>query len=84
MKRDSHEFLNRKGAQVAINGNFFTPVGTTSSITANVVGLAASAGNVFSAFEPQPITASGTPNQGYGGVDEHRVLARTAKRCDFA
>ena len=53
---------------MAINGNFFTNVGTTSSITTNVVGFAASQGNVFSAFEPQPITPSGTPKQGYAIV----------------
>jgi len=63
-------FLNQKQAQVAINGNFFTPVGTTSSITANVVGLAASAGNVFSAFEQQPIVppVPVTPDQSYAIV----------------
>jgi hypothetical protein len=48
------EFLNREQAQVAINCHFMLPYPSTNT-NANVVGLAASKGNVYSPFEPQPL-----------------------------
>jgi len=50
------DFLNQQHAQVAINCHFFLPFPSTD-INSDVVGLAASQGNVYSPFEPQPITA---------------------------
>jgi len=48
-------FLNAAHAQVAINGHFFAPfpvpAGSTQGAYAYVIGLAASRGNVYSAFE---------------------------------
>jgi len=57
------DFLNRQHAQVAINCHFFLPF-PSSDINANIVGLAASQGNVYSPFEPQPIGAA-CPDQSY-------------------
>ena len=57
------DFLNQQHAQVVINGHFFLPFPSTD-INSNVVGLAASQGNVYSPFEPQPI-AAGCPDQSY-------------------
>lgn len=53
------DFLNQQHAQVAINCHFFLPFPSTD-INSNVVGLAASQGNVYSPFEPQPIAAGYT------------------------
>lgn len=58
------DFLDQQNAQVAINANFFVPFPSPSDGTANLVGLAASQGNVYSAFEPQP-AASGYADQSY-------------------
>src|SRR6185503_3752076 len=44
------DFLRRSKAQIAINGHFFLPFPTTDS-DVWVIGLAASGGRVFSAFE---------------------------------
>jgi hypothetical protein len=61
-------FLNATGAQAAINGNFFVPY-PSSDTTANVVGLAASLGNVYSPFEAQPVPGeAGFPDQSYAIV----------------
>lgn len=54
------DFLKREHAQVAINAHFFLPFPSTSS-GADLVGLAASNGNVYSAFE--------TPAQSYAIVE---------------
>jgi exopolysaccharide biosynthesis protein len=43
-------FLNQSGAQLAINGNFFLPFPSTD-LNSMLIGLAASDGNVYSAFE---------------------------------
>jgi hypothetical protein len=53
------DFLNQQHAQVAINCHFFLPFPSTD-INSDVVGLAASQGNVYSPFEPQPVTAGYT------------------------
>lgn len=57
------DFLNRRHAQLAINCHFFLPFPSTDA-NSNVVGLAASQGNVYSPFEPQPI-AAGFADQSY-------------------
>ncbi|MBI3469809.1 MAG: phosphodiester glycosidase family protein [Candidatus Solibacter usitatus] len=44
------DFLNEQGAQVAINGHFFLPF-PSSDLNASAIGLAASDGDVYSAFE---------------------------------
>ena len=54
--------LNAQHAQVAINGGFFVPAPPVTN--ANVVGLAASKGTIYSPFEPQPV-ASGYADQSY-------------------
>src|SRR5262245_45496412 len=43
-------YLNAQQAQVAINGHFFLPF-PSSDLNAMLIGLGASDGNVFSAFE---------------------------------
>jgi hypothetical protein len=52
-------FLTRQRAQIAVNGHFFLPFPSTDT-DAWVIGLAASEGRVFSAFE--------TPEQSYALV----------------
>jgi len=52
-------FLNQEHAQVAINAHFFTPFPSTNT-AANVIGLAASDGDVYSGFE--------SPEQSYALV----------------
>jgi hypothetical protein len=66
VRQTTLEFLNQQNAQVAINAHFFLPFPSTDT-AANVVGLAASQGNVYSAFEPQPI-AAGYADQSYAIV----------------
>ena len=58
-------FLTRQHAQVAINGHFFLPFPSTDT-EAWVIGLAASEGRVFSAFE--------TPAQSYALVADAPAL----------
>src|SRR6187431_1916713 len=58
-------FLTRQHAQVAINGHFFLPFPSTDT-EAWVIGLAASEGVVFSAFE--------TPEQSYALVADAPAL----------
>jgi phosphodiester glycosidase len=54
-------FLNAQQAQVAVNGHFFLPF-PSADLNAMVIGLAASDGNVYSAFE--------APVQSYALVTE--------------
>ena len=63
VRQTTLDFLNQQNAQVAINGHFFLPF-PSSDTDSNVTGLAASQGNVYSPFEPQPI-GSGYTNQSY-------------------
>ena len=61
------DYLNQTQAQVAINAHFFAPFPSTD-LNTNLVGLAASAGNVYSPFEPQPIVPGDLthfPDQSY-------------------
>jgi hypothetical protein len=58
-------FLTQQRAQVAINGHFFLPFPSTDT-DAWVIGLAASEGRVFSAFE--------TPQQNYALVTDAPAL----------
>jgi hypothetical protein len=59
------DFLARKRAQLAINAHFFVPF-PSEDRTADVVGLAASKGDVYSAFEPQPAPGEKDfPDQSY-------------------
>jgi hypothetical protein len=68
VRQTAVEVLSRKHAQLAINGNFFVPF-PSNDTAANVVGFAASNGDVISAFEPQPVPGeSGMPDQGYAIV----------------
>ncbi len=64
-------FLTRTGACVAVNGHFFLPF-PSEDADAWVIGLAASAGRGFSAFE--------TPVQGYASVDDAPGLHGDARR----
>jgi exopolysaccharide biosynthesis protein len=50
IRQTTLEFLKQEGAQLAINGHFFLPFPSTDR-TAWVIGLAASEGQVYSAFE---------------------------------
>lgn len=64
-------FLSRTGACVAVNGHFFLPF-PSEDADAWVIGLAASAGRVFSAFE--------TPAQDYAIVNDAPALHVDARR----
>ncbi len=66
VRQTTLDYLNQSRAEVAINAHFFVPF-PTSDATANVVGLAASNGNVYSGFEPQPV-AAGFVDQSYAIV----------------
>lgn len=50
VRQSTLSFLQQEGAQLAINGHFFLPFPSTDR-TAWVIGLAASEGRVYSAFE---------------------------------
>ncbi len=50
IRQSTLAFLRQEGAQLAINGHFFLPFPSTDR-TAWVIGLAASEGRVYSAFE---------------------------------
>src|SRR5205823_946981 len=50
VRRTTLEFLNEEHAQIAINSHFFLPF-PSASPDAELIGLAASNGNVYSAFE---------------------------------
>jgi hypothetical protein len=54
IRQTTLDFLEQEHAQVAINAHFFVPY-PSSDNEANLVGLAASEGTVFSPFEPQPV-----------------------------
>jgi hypothetical protein len=54
MRQSTLEFLRQERAQLAINTHFYLPY-ITPDTDANVVGLAASDGRVYSPFEGQPI-----------------------------
>jgi exopolysaccharide biosynthesis protein len=60
VRQTTLDFLKQERAQVAINGHFFLPFPSTGT-DADVIGLAASNGTVYSAFE--------TPVQSYAIVD---------------
>ena len=60
VRQTTLDFLKQEHAQVAINGHFFLPFPSTNT-AADVIGLAASDGTVYSAFE--------TPVQSYAIVD---------------
>ncbi len=61
VRQPTLNYLNQTHAQVAVNGNFFLPF-PSSQPYADLVGLAASNGNVYSAFE--------TPVQSYAIVTD--------------
>jgi hypothetical protein len=63
VRQTTLEFLNQEHAQVAVNVHFFLPFPSTDT-EANVVGLAASQGQVYSPFESQPI-GDGYVDQSY-------------------
>jgi hypothetical protein len=63
IRQTTLDFLTQEHAQLAINAHFFVPYPSTD-IEANLVGLAASQGVVFSSFEPQPV-AIGYADQSY-------------------
>jgi hypothetical protein len=66
VRQTTANYLNQQNAQVAINGAFFTPVNNDANVA--VVGFAASAGNIFSPFEPQPLPQFPGTNQSYAIV----------------
>jgi exopolysaccharide biosynthesis protein len=59
VRQTTLDFLNQEHAQVAVNAHFFTPF-PSSSAEADVIGLAASDGMVYSGFE--------SPEQSYALV----------------
>jgi len=59
------DFLTRTGAQLAVNAHFFLPF-PSDELDANVIGLAASEGRVYSAFE--------APEQDYAIVADAPAL----------
>lgn len=59
------DFMDQEDAQIAVNVHFMVPFGTQSE--QQLVGLAASNGDVYSPFEPQPV-APGYANQSYAIV----------------
>ena len=63
VRQTTLDFLNEQHAQVAINCHFMLPFPSTDT-NVNLVGLAASNGEVYSPFEPQPI-APGYVDQSY-------------------
>jgi len=63
IRQTTLSFLKQQHAQLAINAHFFLPFPSTDQ-EANLVGLAASEGDVYSPFEPQPI-APGYPDQSF-------------------
>ncbi len=63
VRQTTLDYLNQVHAQIAVNAHFFVPFPSTDT-TANVVGLAASNGNMYSPFERQPV-AEGFPDQSY-------------------
>jgi hypothetical protein len=60
------DFVRRQGAQFGVNGHFFLPF-PSDDADAFVIGLAASEGNVYSAFE--------TPEQSFALVPDAPALA---------
>ena len=62
IRQTTLDYLNQENAQVAINCHFFLPVSSDTNV--NLTGLAASQGNIYSPFEPQPI-AAGYTDQSY-------------------
>lgn len=71
-------FMKREGAQIAINGHFFLPFPSTD-LNADVIGLAASEGNVYSSCE--------VPSQSYAivanapAINFDRLNRATIVRC---
>jgi hypothetical protein len=63
VRQTTLDFLRQEKAQVAINVHFFVPY-PSDDTDADVVGLAASLGKVYSPFEPQPVGPS-YPDQSY-------------------
>ena len=66
IRQSTLDFLIQEHAQLAINAHFYLPF-TTPDTNANLVGLAASEGIVYSPFEPQPIAPT-YDNQSYAIV----------------
>lgn len=65
VRQSTLDFLKQEGAQLAVNAHFFLPFPSTDG-TAWVIGLAASEGHVYSAFE--------TPDQRYALVSNAPAL----------
>src|SRR5712671_951192 len=65
IRRTTLEFLIQEHAQLALNGHFFLPF-PSASPDANLVGFAASNGNVYSAFE--------APSQSYAIVADAAAI----------
>ncbi len=63
-KQTTLQFLAGQGAQIAVNAHFFEPWPPPSPDpgTADLVGLAASGGDVYSPFEAHPAKAAIQPN----------------------
>ena len=66
IRQTTLDFLTQEHAQLGVNAHFFVPYPSTN-IEANLVGLAASQGVLFSPFEPQPV-AVGYADQSYAIV----------------
>ena len=66
LRQTTREFLEQERAQLAINAHFFVPF-PSADPNANLVGLAASEGWVYSPFESQPV-ARGQADQSFAIV----------------
>ncbi len=72
VRQTTLDFLNQQNAQLAINCHFFLPF-PSEDTDANVIGLAASQGTVYSPFEPQPI-GPGYVDQSYAILPDAPAL----------
>jgi exopolysaccharide biosynthesis protein len=78
------DFLRQEGAQIAINAHFFLPFPSTDT-EAWAIGLAASEGRVFSAFEtPEQSFAivADAPALNIDSRNRARIVHRNPKRTD--
>jgi hypothetical protein len=78
------DFLRQEGAQLAINAHFFLPFPSTDS-DAWIIGLAASEGRVFSAFETPEQSFALVPDAPALNIDSRnraQVVHRDPRRAD--
>src|SRR6185436_10563551 len=70
------DYMNQEGAQLAVNVHFFDFPANSNGGT-NLTGIAASLGNVYSAFDPNPVLSYAiVPNSPAFNIDadNHAVI----------